>query len=143
MSCGESRGRSSSLGLKSNTKRIATIISLLWLILPASVFALEPRCACVLWLRTQFGVQIYGDANRQVPNIPFNHMDKGDVLLMRFGNIAHAALIVGFEEEVEWRGMISPRYIWITDTNAVKKCTPSTRRIQIDDERITGVYRPK
>ena len=110
--------------------------------LPTFAMAAPVNCECVRYLREVHGINIRGDAVKHRPNLPFENLDVGDVLLMRIGKTAHDALIVGFEEQVEWRGMIAPRYIWITDTNAVKPCTPSTRKIQIDDEDIVGIYRP-
>ena len=122
--------------------KLFATLGVLVLLLPVWAFAAPVQCFCVQYLREVHGVNIRGDAWTQKANIPFKNMDVGDVLLMKIGRSYHVALILAFEERVIWKGMIAPRYVVIADSNAVKPCTPSVRRLQIDDTDILGVYHP-
>lgn len=86
-------------------------------------------------------VNIRGDAETISANTPRLNIEEGDVLLIGKN---HAALVIGFEGEqiLEAEGAIGPEYIWITDSNYVGSCKPSTRKIAWDDDHIRGVYRP-
>ena len=122
--------------------KLLASVGVLVLLLPVWVSAANVNCECVRYLREVHGVNIRGDAWTQKANIPFENMDVGDVLLMKIGRSYHVVVILAFEERVIWKGMIAPRYIVIADSNAVEPCTPSVRRIQIDDPDILGVYHP-
>lgn len=93
-----------------------------------------------MFLREKMGIDIRGDAWKQVPNRLLRHAEIGDVLLFDYGGWGkdHAALIVGFEG---WRvegTAIVPTSIIIAESNYVR-CKPGTRSIPWNDPTIRGV----
>ena len=79
------------------------------------------------------GVNIKGDAKRQVPNADIKFARAGDVLLLSYDQ-EHAALITGFYEGSD---------IWVTIAESnFYPCKPSTRTIRLNDPTVRGIYRP-
>ena len=56
----------------------------------------QVECFCVKWLRERMGVPIKGNADQLIPNTPLGDITIGTVILFDYGNISHAALIIGF-----------------------------------------------
>jgi len=87
-------------------------------------------CYCVKYLRHIHGVPIYGDADKQRGNISMNEAAPGDVVLLKYGDISHAALLK--EKRVD--GLV------VQEAN-FKECQETTRIIPYDDH-IKGFQRP-
>lgn len=106
-----------------------------------ATFALAVKCQCVLALRELKGVYIRGDAVTLKPNVPLNAAIKGDVLLLRYGKVSHAALITDIIDVVPHEppydrvvtGFVIDEYNYIP-------CAESVRTIGL--ENVVGVYRP-
>ena len=109
------------------------------LFLPFFTYALPNTCFCVLFLREEMGVNIRGDAVQQISNISKWNVDVGDVLLLQYGKVSHAALILGFEWE---EGRQTPKSFKIIEANKVR-CKVTIRDIAWSDEHIRGIYNPQ
>lgn len=88
-------------------------------------------CECVAALRIKLGINIHGDADQLTPNIDKGDLALGDIILLRYGNIFHAAEIIGMDSE----------YL-VHDFN-YRKCKETIRFIPKDDPSIRGFYRPQ
>lgn len=117
---------------------ISLIVALGLVAIPASAYALPIKGWCVLWLRTDRGIDVRGDAWDIQPNVALRNADVRDVLLLNEGP-GHAAEITGFEGEMLYDGYVVPRYVWIIE-NWLGKVR--TRKIPWEDAKIRGVYRP-
>ena len=83
-------------------------------------------------------MNIKGDALTIFPNKSMWNVDVGDVLLLQYGKVAHAALIIGFEWE---EGRQTPTYFWVVEAN-FDRCKVTSRKIAWEDEHIKGIYTP-
>src|SRR3990167_1158472 len=117
----------------------AILLGLVFLVAPLQVFALPDSCYCVLWLRNQMGVNIKGDAVTLYPNISTWNVDVGDVLLLQYGRVSHAALVIGFEWE---EGRQTPTHYWIVEANW-KRCQVTSRKIEWESSEVRGIYSPQ
>lgn len=95
------------------------------------------ECYCVMYLRERLGVEIRGDAWKQIPNKTIMEAAEGDVLLTSEGG-GHAALIVGFEGEQDLGYAIAPQYILVQEANYTR-CKAGMRRIPWGSPAIRGV----
>ena|SRR3990167_7865669 len=120
-------------------KPLALLIGLILLTAPVQVFALPDTCFCVQYLREVHGVNIKGDAWTLKPNISRWNVDVGDVLLLQYGKVSHAALVIGFEWE---EGRQTPTYYWIVEANW-KRCQVTSRRIAWESSEVRGIYNPQ
>ncbi len=102
------------------------------------VHADSVNCECVLYLRTVLGVNIHGNADTILPNIPKQYVEAGDVVLFHYAKEDHVALIVDVIQAQPSRPEI---YVTIQESN-FHTCTPDTRTISLDDLTIRGLYRP-
>lgn len=101
------------------------------------------ECLCVKYLRDVLEVNIpFGDAITQKPNIPLKDVDKGDVLLMKYGGVYHVAEAIGFVGEQKYGTTTVAREIIVVESN-YKECTPTVRHVPFKSKEIWGVYRPK
>jgi len=119
-------------------KVVSTFIGLMFLAAPLQVFALPNTCECVRYLREVHGVNIKGDAWSLKPNLSRWNVDVGDVLLLQYGKVSHAALIIGFEWE---EGRQTPTHFWIVEGN-YKRCQVTSRKIKWEDGHIRGIFSP-
>lgn len=112
-------------------------------VLPTVAFALPVECMCVAALHQLAGVNIRGDADTLSPNTPFENLEAGDVLLMRYGNVYHAALIISYSGAVALpsEGIVVPKTITIEEWNYVH-CKHTIRTLAFNDEHIRGIYTP-
>lgn len=90
----------------------------------------EVLCQCVLYLRLRHSVPIYGNADTLKPNIPLSQATVGDVLLLDYHGLAHAALITGF-------GAKGP-IVFEANYHA---CQESVREVDLSREQLRGVVR--
>lgn len=98
---------------------------------PVRASRLSNTYYCVKWLREEMGVNIRGDAWTIQPNVFDGTLNTGDVLLLEYGNISHASLVLGFVDG-------KPAII---EANKVRgKVTE--RIIDFRSETLRGVYRP-
>lgn len=118
--------------------KTSTLISILVAVLmavPTFSYALPVECYCVLYLREVMGVDIHGDADRQVANIPRTDVDSGDVVLLKYSNAYHVALVT--------KALTTGGEIWVSVTEAnYHECAVDTRVIPLSDMHIRGIYRP-
>jgi len=110
-----------------------------FILLPSIGYAAPRNCECIRYIREVHGVNIRGNAWTIQGNINPLNMDYGDVVLI---GRDHGALIIGSEGEQWYGNVIVPEYIWIADTNYVRPCTPSVRKIAWNNPAIRGVYSP-
>jgi len=89
-------------------------------------------------LREVQGVNIKGDAWTLRPNISRWNVDIGDVLLLKYGKVHHASLVIGFEWE---EGRQTPTHFWVVEAN-YDRCKVSSRKIEWEDPAIKGIYHP-
>ena len=95
----------------------------------------------MFYLRIVEGVNIRGDARVQVPNTQQVNADVGDVVILRYGNVYHAALLVGAVGEKDIGTAIVPEQLIIHEAN-FERCRTTTRWIPWDDPHILGILRP-
>lgn len=80
-------------------------------------------------------VDIHGDASKQIANIPKEDVDSGDVVLLRYSNADHVALVT--------KALTTGGDIWISITESnYHACAVDTRTIPLSDHHIRGIYRP-
>ena len=117
---------------------VSILIGLILLVAPLQAYALPNTCECVRYIREVHGVNIKGNASTLSPNISMCNVDVGDVLLLRYGKVSHAALVIGFEWE---EGRQTPTHFWIVEGN-YKRCQVTSRKVKWEDENIRGIYSP-
>lgn len=105
------------------------------LVAPSLSYALPDTCYCVLYLRQELGVNIHGNANIQMPNVPTKFARVGDVVLLDY-DVSHVALITKVSEPTE--DMI---FLTIQEAN-FHRCQADSRTVALSDEHIRGIYRP-
>jgi hypothetical protein len=89
-------------------------------------------CFCVLWLREKRGLDIHGDAGTIEANVKLADLTIGDVLLLSYAGIEHAA------EVIDYSAAGNPVVI---EAN-YKHCQVTAREIDLSRETVRGVYRP-
>lgn len=88
-------------------------------------------CRCVQWLRERRGINIRGDAWTIEGNVKLADAQIGDVILLDYSGLAHAALITG------WSGKGA-----IVEEANFKRCQRTVREVDLGSEHIRGIYRP-
>lgn len=89
------------------------------------------ECECVRWLRERHNVPIRGDADTLVPNTPLGDITIGTIVLLQYGDVSHAAMIVS-----TWRDELR-----LLEANFIP-CTASERTIKNNDPHIKGFWKP-
>ena len=117
---------------------LVSLILLIVSVFPGFVFAAPISGYCVLWLRTDRGIEVRGNAWDIVPNVSRERMTEGDVILTTEGP-GHAAEIIGFRGENRKDGYIAPESIQVIENwlGVVR-----VREIPWDATYIRGIYRP-
>lgn len=88
-------------------------------------------CSCVLWLRSAFGVPVYGDAADLRPNITLYEARSGDLALFKYkSGIGHVAIIESF----------GAGFFTVREAN-YKKCEEGRRDVKLDDPALVGFLR--
>jgi hypothetical protein len=90
------------------------------------------ECQCVRFLRERLGVNIRGDAHTIAPNTPLGDIGIGTVILFDYGDISHAALIIGLNRDIAT----------IHEANW-RHCTETVREVSIYDPSVRGFFRPE
>ena len=112
---------------------------------PTQAWAAPVACECVRALRELAGVNVRGDANTLVPNTTFPDIQPGDVLILRYGKVYHAALAIATQKSLEYIDDESfynkAVAVTIQEWN-YKPCKGTVRQIVASDSHIVGVYRP-
>ncbi len=111
---------------------------------PVAVFAAPLECECVRALRELRGVDVRGNADTLNPNTTLADVQTGDVLLMRYGSVYHAALVTSVYSEGKALedGSYHTRPVRITIWEAnYSSCKIITRVLSIEDSHIRGILR--
>lgn len=87
-------------------------------------------CTCMVYLQLELNLAIYGDAIDQVPNKPLEDIEAGDVILINYDGVGHAAY-------VKYR---FPNAVWVEEANYINE-QYSERAIVLDDKRIRGAMK--
>lgn len=102
------------------------------------------QCECVRAIREIKGVNIRGDAWTLKPNTPLYDIHVGDVVLMKYGKVSHAAYVTAVETKGDAMddGSYYTRPIAISLWEAnYSDCKITTRVLSISDEHIRGILR--
>lgn len=110
------------------------VLPLAYMGIPIDAYA-STQCECVLYLRQVLGVNIHGNANTIVANLPSMYVLPGDVLLFHYEYVDHVALITAIHT-------VNGQTVYDVSESNFHHCTPDTRAVYADDPAIRGVYRP-
>lgn len=120
-------------------KRLIATITVSALLLPVSAFASPVTCYCVLYLREVLGINVKGNADQIQPNVPIQDVHVGDVVLLTYGSVGHAALVTSVQDEVSLYNQRKITGFTIQESNFYH-CQPSMRTIGMSN--VRGIYRP-
>ena len=120
-------------------KYLTTLFVLVVVLAPFTASAYSNKCECVRFLREEMGVNIKGDARTIFPNASMWNVNYGDVLLLRYGKVSHAAQVIGFT----WvEGRQEPLTMRVIEAN-YERCKVSIRDIKWNSPEIRGLYKPQ
>ncbi len=104
-------------------------------------FAAPIKGYCVLWLRTDRGINIRGNAWDIQPTHHVSQAKIGDVVLFDYGgkDKDHAALILALEQEYDYGGIYGSQYALLTENWEGKV---RVRKISLLAPEVKGIYRP-
>lgn len=117
-------------------KLLFYLLGLIIVFSPALASASSVDCYCVLYLREVLGVDIHGDASAQVPNTSMREVMPGDIILFRYGNAWHVAIVVRIVGD-----QFTATKLVVQEAN-FHACQEDVREVAIDDSHIVGVIRP-
>ncbi len=98
---------------------------------PKKALSSDLECFCVKWLREKMGVPIKGDADTLIPNTPLGDITIGTVVLFDYGNISHAAIIIGLHRDE----------MTVHESNW-RHCRETVRTLKLTDPSVMGFYKP-
>lgn len=108
------------------------------------VYALPVQCYCVGYLNRVLGVDVHGNANTLRPNRPLSDVQAGDVILLRYGSVSHAAVATKVRSKgdamADGSYHTQPIEIEVRESNYVR-CKATTRTLSISDPHIRGILR--
>jgi len=87
-------------------------------------------CYCGRYIKYKYGVPINKDASEYEPNIQFINVKRGDLVLLKYGEVAHLAYLL----EITNSGLF-------VDESNYEPCKSGTRLIEWNDEALIGFHR--